>query len=144
MNGERKLEVKIGLFLVGTLMLGVIGVLLLGQSRHVFEERVTLHATFADVGGLVQGAPVHVSGVNVGTVSQIMFVQGRGAAADPRRPADQALGARPRAQRLDGAHLGAGPARRQAHRDRRRQRRVGADRRAAAISPRRRGPTSTR
>jgi phospholipid/cholesterol/gamma-HCH transport system substrate-binding protein len=76
MNGERRLEIKIGLFLVGTLILGVIGVLLLGRSRHVFEERVTLHATFADVGGLVQGAPVHVSGVNLGTVSQIMFVKG--------------------------------------------------------------------
>ncbi|HXU69457.1 MAG TPA: MlaD family protein [Polyangia bacterium] len=75
MNGERRLEIKVGLFLVGTLVLGVIGVLLLGKSRHVFEQRVVLHATFADVAGLSQGAPVRVSGVNVGTVSKIMFVR---------------------------------------------------------------------
>ena len=75
MNKDRRLEVKVGLFVVGTLVLGAIGVLLLGKSKHVFEQRVTVHATFSDVGGLVQGAPVRLSGVNVGTVSQIMFVR---------------------------------------------------------------------
>jgi phospholipid/cholesterol/gamma-HCH transport system substrate-binding protein len=75
MNRDRKLEVRVGLFVVATLVLGVVGLLLLGKSRHVFEPRVTLHATFADVGGLVQGAPVRISGVNVGTVAQIMFVR---------------------------------------------------------------------
>jgi phospholipid/cholesterol/gamma-HCH transport system substrate-binding protein len=79
MNRDRRLEVKVGLFVVGTLVLGAIGVLLLGKSKHVFEQRVQLHATFADVAGLVQGAPVRLSGVNVGTVSQISFV-----AAQPR------------------------------------------------------------
>ncbi len=79
MNNSRRLEVKVGLFVVGTFVLGAIGVLLLGKSKHVFEPRVQLHATFADVAGLVQGAPVRLSGVNVGTVSQIMFVR-----AEPR------------------------------------------------------------
>lgn len=74
MTKDRKLEIKVGLFVVATLLLGAIGVLLLGKSRHVFEQRVKLRATFADVGGLVQGAPVRVSGVNVGTVAQIQFV----------------------------------------------------------------------
>ncbi|HEX8953498.1 MAG TPA: MlaD family protein, partial [Polyangia bacterium] len=79
MSNNRRLEIKVGLFVVGALVLGAIGVLLLGKSRHVFEPRVHLHATFADVAGLVQGAPVRVSGVNVGIVSQIMFVH-----AEPR------------------------------------------------------------
>ena len=78
-NKERRLEIKVGIFLVGTVLLGVVGILLLGKSKHVFEQRVTLHATFGEVAGLVQGAPVRVSGVNVGTVSQIMFVR-----AEPR------------------------------------------------------------
>jgi phospholipid/cholesterol/gamma-HCH transport system substrate-binding protein len=69
----------VGLFVVGAIVLGGIGVLLLGKSRHVFETRAQLHATFSDVAGLVQGAPVRLSGVNVGTVSQIMFVR-----AEPR------------------------------------------------------------
>ena len=75
MNKERSLEVKVGLFVIGTFALGIVVVLLLGKSKHVFEQRVQLHATFADVAGLVQGAPVRLSGVNVGTVSQIMFVR---------------------------------------------------------------------
>lgn len=79
MNRDHRLEVKVGLFVVGTLVLGAVGVLLLGQSKHVFEQRVQLHATFTDVAGLVQGAPVRLSGVNVGTVSQIRFVT-----AEPR------------------------------------------------------------
>ncbi len=74
-NKERRLEVKVGIFLVATVVLGLVAVLLLGKSKHVFEQRVTLHATFGEVAGLVQGAPVRVSGVNVGTVSQIMFVR---------------------------------------------------------------------
>lgn len=79
MNKDRRLEVKVGLFVLGTLVLGIIAVLLLGRSKHVFEERVKLYAVFHEVGGLVQGAPVRVSGVNVGTVAQISFVR-----AEPR------------------------------------------------------------
>jgi phospholipid/cholesterol/gamma-HCH transport system substrate-binding protein len=75
MNKDRRLEVKVGLFVVATLMVAAVVVLLLGKSKHVFEQRVTLHATFSEVAGLVQGAPVRLAGVNVGTVSQIMFVQ---------------------------------------------------------------------
>jgi phospholipid/cholesterol/gamma-HCH transport system substrate-binding protein len=79
MNRDRRLEINVGLFVVGAIVLGGIGVLLLGKSKHVFETRVELHATFSDVAGLAQGAPVRLSGVNVGTVSRIMFVR-----AEPR------------------------------------------------------------
>jgi phospholipid/cholesterol/gamma-HCH transport system substrate-binding protein len=64
----------VGLFVVATVVLGAIGIVLLGKSRHVFEPRVRLRAIFSDVAGLVQGAPVRLSGVNVGTVAQIQFV----------------------------------------------------------------------
>lgn len=79
MSRDRRLEVKVGLFVLATAVLLVVAVLLLGRSRHVFEGRVKLHATFHDVGGLVSGAAVRVSGVNVGTVSSIQFVR-----AEPR------------------------------------------------------------
>ena len=69
MDRDRRLEVKVGVFVLATAALAVIAVVLLGKSRHVFEQRATLHATFSDVAGLSQGAPVRVSGVNVGTVS---------------------------------------------------------------------------
>jgi phospholipid/cholesterol/gamma-HCH transport system substrate-binding protein len=77
MGSERRAEIRVGTFVLGLLLAGVVAIVLLGRSKHVFESRVTLHATFADVLGLVQGAPVRVSGVNVGTVSQIMFVRGK-------------------------------------------------------------------
>lgn len=72
---ERRLELKVGAFTVVILLLGVAVVLLLGQRRHVFEPRVTLHARFADVGGLREGAPVWLSGVNVGTVTHVKVGQ---------------------------------------------------------------------
>jgi phospholipid/cholesterol/gamma-HCH transport system substrate-binding protein len=77
MSGERRTEIKVGLFVLGLMLAGVVAVVLLGRSKHVFESRVRLHATFPDVAGLVQGAPVRVAGVNVGTVSQIMFVRAK-------------------------------------------------------------------
>jgi phospholipid/cholesterol/gamma-HCH transport system substrate-binding protein len=72
---ERRLELKVGAFTVVILLMTVGVVLLLGQKRHVFEPRVTLHARFADVGGLREGAPVWLSGVNVGTVTKVQVGQ---------------------------------------------------------------------
>ena len=37
MNQERRLEIRVGLFVVGAIVLGGVGVLLLGKSKHVFE-----------------------------------------------------------------------------------------------------------
>jgi phospholipid/cholesterol/gamma-HCH transport system substrate-binding protein len=74
MDRERRLEIRVGLFVIATVALGAVALILLGRSRHVFEPRATLRATFADVQGLVAGAPVHISGVNVGTVSRVLFV----------------------------------------------------------------------
>ena len=70
---ERRLELKVGIFTVAILIAAVGVVLLLGQRRHVFEPRVTLHAQFADVGGLREGAPVWLSGVSIGQVKSVRF-----------------------------------------------------------------------
>jgi phospholipid/cholesterol/gamma-HCH transport system substrate-binding protein len=80
MDKEHKLEVTVGAFVLVGVLLVLAAVLLLGRARHVFEQRVKLHAVFSDVAGLVSGAPVRVSGVNVGTVSRITFVR------TPHRP----------------------------------------------------------
>jgi phospholipid/cholesterol/gamma-HCH transport system substrate-binding protein len=72
---ERRLDLKVGAFTLVILILGAAVVLVLGQRRHVFEPRVTLHARFADVGGLREGAPVWLSGVNVGTVTRVRVGQ---------------------------------------------------------------------
>jgi phospholipid/cholesterol/gamma-HCH transport system substrate-binding protein len=70
---DRRTEVRVGLFVIGGIIMLTAVLLLLGHKRHVFEERAKIHATFPDVAGLVVGAPVQIAGVNVGTVSAVAF-----------------------------------------------------------------------
>jgi len=70
-KAERRLELKVGAFALVVLLLGAGAVLLLGRERHVFESRVRLSAAFREVSGLRPGAPVWLSGVNVGTVTRV-------------------------------------------------------------------------
>lgn len=74
---QRLAEVKVGAFVLVTIVaaLAIIGVL--AQKRHMFERRTVIHTIFADVGGLRQGAPVRLSGVNIGIVSRITFAKDR-------------------------------------------------------------------
>ncbi len=68
---DRRLELKVGAFVLLAIVAGLGVVALLGNKHHVFESRVTLHTSFAEVGGLREGAPVWLSGVNVGTVTRV-------------------------------------------------------------------------
>jgi phospholipid/cholesterol/gamma-HCH transport system substrate-binding protein len=72
-ESQRSVDVKVGLFVVLGALALIGATLLLGQKKHVFERRVRVHSVFSDVGGLVVGAPVQISGVSVGTVSRIAF-----------------------------------------------------------------------
>jgi phospholipid/cholesterol/gamma-HCH transport system substrate-binding protein len=73
---QHRIDLKVGAFVVGGALLGLVIVLLLGRERHVFEPRVAIHTRFTDVQGLRVGAPVWLSGVSVGTVSGISFSAG--------------------------------------------------------------------
>ena len=64
-------RLKIGLFVVASLMLGVMTVIWLGASRY-FQESQTFVAYFTDsVQGLETGSPVKFRGVSVGRVNRI-------------------------------------------------------------------------
>ncbi|HZU83537.1 MAG TPA: MlaD family protein [Polyangiaceae bacterium] len=76
-EGTRRLEVYVGIFVCLAIALGVLVVLLLGRSHHVFAQKVVLHAEFTDVQGLRAGAPVRLSGVDVGTVDRVAFSPSR-------------------------------------------------------------------
>lgn len=71
-----------GLFFI--FCLGMIGamVFVLGIEKGFTEPRFMMKAVFHEVGGLNMGAPVRLSGVTVGTVSDIGFldeeIEGRG------------------------------------------------------------------
>jgi phospholipid/cholesterol/gamma-HCH transport system substrate-binding protein len=68
-----RLRFRVGLFVGGSLILFMAFVLVIGSQSRLFERRYTLRTSFADVQGLITGAPVRLAGVAVGTVTQIAF-----------------------------------------------------------------------
>ena len=71
-------EVRVGmviLFAFAVLMWAAFN----GTGMTIFEKSNELHAFFDDVGGLVNGSPVWLGGIEVGNVTKIEFVEQGGA-----------------------------------------------------------------
>jgi len=70
-GSERGRKLKVGVFvLIGVAaFLGM--VYALGARARLFEARITVHADFTEVGGLVEGATVRLAGVQIGRVSGV-------------------------------------------------------------------------
>jgi phospholipid/cholesterol/gamma-HCH transport system substrate-binding protein len=69
----RKVNVRVGLFLAFGILVAGFAIFAIGSQSGMFESKTTLYAYFSDVSGLVQGAPVRLAGLDVGTVSNIEF-----------------------------------------------------------------------
>jgi phospholipid/cholesterol/gamma-HCH transport system substrate-binding protein len=68
---ERALKFRVGVFVLLGLA-GLIGmVYVLGARARLFEQRVTIHAEFTEVGGLIPGATVRLAGVQIGRVTGV-------------------------------------------------------------------------
>ncbi|MEJ2195872.1 MAG: MlaD family protein, partial [Ignavibacteriaceae bacterium] len=65
---------KLGLFLFLGSTLLVIGIFVLGNKEALFKPTFTVKAYFQKVEGLRDGAPVRLSGVDVGAVKSIIIV----------------------------------------------------------------------
>ena len=64
-------EIRVGFFvLIGLIMASVV-VFMIGDQRNMFARKVDYFATFRDVQGLAAGAPVRMSGINVGSVTKV-------------------------------------------------------------------------
>ena len=72
---ERSMQLRVGVFVLGLLILFVVFVLTIGSQSRIFERRYSLHAFFGTIEGLNEGAPVRLAGVTVGTVSAINFAK---------------------------------------------------------------------
>lgn len=74
MSLEReRFELKVGIFVfVGIVALGAL-IIVLGSKQDMFSRQYPLYAEFEQVGGLKVGAPVRLSGVDVGVVDGISF-----------------------------------------------------------------------
>ncbi len=66
-----KREVKVGLFVFVGMIVTAAVVFFIGDERRLFEPKVHFKATFNDVQGLKPGAPVRLSGVDIGYVQAV-------------------------------------------------------------------------
>lgn len=69
--GDGARLVKVGLLVVVALVLGALGILLIGEESNLFSDKNEYVIFFPTVSGLNEGNPVQLSGVVVGTVSQV-------------------------------------------------------------------------
>lgn len=73
-------NVRVGVFVIIALLVLTVTVFVIGQERSMFTSKMKVHTSFADINGLVVGAPVRLAGVDVGRVTKIAFSD------DLRRP----------------------------------------------------------
>ena len=70
----QKFKVRLGLFVAGGLALFVIAIFIIGKQRNLFNPVFKLTTTFYNVSGLQVGNNIRFSGVNVGTVDNIIII----------------------------------------------------------------------
>ena len=68
-------EFKVGLLISVGLGVALVAVLSVGERQGLMKQRYYLNARFDDVSGLQEGAPVRVSGFQVGVVNKIALVE---------------------------------------------------------------------
>jgi phospholipid/cholesterol/gamma-HCH transport system substrate-binding protein len=68
-------EFKVGLLIALGLAVALVTVLSVGERQGLMKQRYFLNARFDDVSGLQEGAPVRVSGFQVGVVKSIALVE---------------------------------------------------------------------
>jgi phospholipid/cholesterol/gamma-HCH transport system substrate-binding protein len=61
------------LFVIVALVIGGSLAFVLGNQRNVFRSKVEYKAVFENVGGLREGSPVRIAGVDVGTVEEVLL-----------------------------------------------------------------------
>lgn len=85
MERDYRLSLIVGGFVIGGLALFSLAVLLLSSESGIFTPQYRLRAEFANVQGLMSGAPVWLAGREVGRVETVRFTD------DPSRPLEVLL-----------------------------------------------------
>lgn len=67
-------NVASGVFFIGGILLVFGMIFMIGNDKGFAESKFKIIVLFRDVGGLIEGAPVRLAGVTVGTVSNISFL----------------------------------------------------------------------
>lgn len=66
-------EIRLGLFIVGALLILTAGVFLIGEKSSLFKRTFAVRSDFDTAAGLVSGAEVRVGGIHEGTVKRIQL-----------------------------------------------------------------------
>ncbi|HEY5498783.1 MAG TPA: MlaD family protein, partial [Bacteroidales bacterium] len=70
----QKYKIKLGLFVIGGLALFMLAIFIIGKQKNLFNPVFTLTSTFSNVSGLQVGNNIRFSGINVGTVENIIQI----------------------------------------------------------------------
>ena len=71
---SQKFKIRLGLFIMGGLLLFIVAVFIIGRQKNLFNPVFNLTSTFYNVSGLQVGNNVRFSGINVGTVDDIQII----------------------------------------------------------------------
>jgi phospholipid/cholesterol/gamma-HCH transport system substrate-binding protein len=69
-----KFKVRLGLFIIGGLLIFIVAVFIIGRQKNLFVPVYRLTTTFYNVSGLQVGNNIRFSGINVGTVDNIKII----------------------------------------------------------------------
>ncbi len=72
---RRSREVKVGLVILGAVVVLAIGIFLIGDKNNLFSRKNEYYILFGSVSGLKPGSPVQLNGVDVGTVQKVILPQ---------------------------------------------------------------------
>lgn len=75
MKDYSSLYIKVGFFVLISLLIFVVGIFVISGEKSLFEKEYTVNTYFDNTVGLLPGAYVRLSGVKVGSVSEISFPQ---------------------------------------------------------------------
>lgn len=73
-NHTQKFKFRLGLFVIGGFALFVLAIFIIGKQKNMFNPVFKITSTFSNVSGLQVGNNVRFSGINVGTVDNIVIV----------------------------------------------------------------------
>ena len=74
MKTERGSTLRLGIFVVTGLLIFIMGVFYIGQKQRLFSRTIKIKFVCANVSGLQAGNNVRFSGINVGTVANIILI----------------------------------------------------------------------
>lgn len=73
MNREKSMNLKVGIFVLVSIIVFLVGIFTISGDSSLFSKKYTVKTNFANTAGLLPGAYVRLSGVQIGAIKTINF-----------------------------------------------------------------------